>query len=86
MYVLGGCTKHPDWAFNIDIWSVRQSPLHVSVCRLSLIAHSPEPTLHVLIFKSVSSPPMIIHVHLTLKQALINCGTLGHTLGQITQP
>lgn len=28
---------------------------------------------------------MIIHVHLTLKQPLINCGTLGHTLGQITQ-
>lgn len=57
--------------------------LHMSICCLSLITQSPNP-LHVLIFKSVSSSPMIIHVHLTLKQPLINCGTLGHTLGQIT--
>lgn len=28
---------------------------------------------------------MIIHVRLTLKQPLINCSSLGHTLDQITQ-
>lgn len=48
----------------------------------------PRPAMHVLIFKTpfysaALAPQMIIHVHLTLKQPLINCGTLGHTLGQI---
>lgn len=49
----------------------------------------PRPALHVLISKSLFlcsfGSPMIIHVRLTLKQPLINCGSLGHTLGQITQ-
>lgn len=79
-----GLTKHFDWACStVTITCVHAPPLItqllVPLCMCWYL------TLSLPSFLCSSSSLMIIHVRLTLKQPLINCGSLGHTLGQITQ-